>query len=534
MLYAGYVALLFLLMMVGNQADLDLWGRLAIGALIHQNGAFPYHDVFSFTAPGAVWIDHEWGCGVVFYWTFVALGSAGLFWLKMAVLGLVLAAVAVVHFEPNRSEPGWSDHGPRRFLFLLAVWATYLPLVVGFLGTVRCQIVSYLLYVVFLWVLEQFRLGTRPRRIWFLPVLMVLWVNLHGGFSYGFVALGLYFVWLGWDRRIGEAKRLATVIGLCLVATLVNPYGFAFLAEVVSAWAMKRPAIEEWQSVFLHYKPGFIVLYSAWFLFWVWVGVRDWRRDWRRFPGILLLILATAWQGFLHYKLMPFFALTVTALGPRLDLTFLNRAFGTAASGTERIKPWFGRAIHVGLPGLLLAGILGVCVFQKTRFDDDFQALVSGPGMRQTYPIDAARFILANEIRGNLWCDFESGEFLLWTLYPLMRVSIDGRYEAVYPAEVTDDFLAFSHGDGDVSIPLKYGATHILISTEWTGLVEKLRATGRWTPIFDDGRFLLLARDFPRVIIDKTEPSGVVFMDYFKGDLKRFRERGVPESKSRK
>ena len=77
--FAAALALLFLLLLLGNQADLDLWGKLALGAVRQQTGLVPQHDPFSYTASHAPWVDHEWGAGAIFYHTLIALGSPGLF-----------------------------------------------------------------------------------------------------------------------------------------------------------------------------------------------------------------------------------------------------------------------------------------------------------------------------------------------------------------------------------------------------------------------------------------------------------------------
>ena len=63
----------------GQFADPDLWGRLSIAALIFQNGRFPYHDVFSYTASHARWIDHEWLSGMAFYTILAHLGEPAFF-----------------------------------------------------------------------------------------------------------------------------------------------------------------------------------------------------------------------------------------------------------------------------------------------------------------------------------------------------------------------------------------------------------------------------------------------------------------------
>jgi hypothetical protein len=53
------------------------------------------------------------------------------------------------------------------------------------------------------------------------------------------------------------------------------------------------------------------------------------------------------------------------------------------------------------------------------------------------YPVQAVEFLRENGIRGNLDCGFNWGEYCIFKLYPQCRVFCDGRYETVYPHEVS-------------------------------------------------------------------------------------------------
>src|SRR5262245_60414491 len=84
-------------LVAGQFADPDLWGRLAIGAVIEQTGRVPLVDDFSFTARGSAWIDHEWLTGVVFHRVVSVLGEPGLIGLKYTALVVCLASVFALH-----------------------------------------------------------------------------------------------------------------------------------------------------------------------------------------------------------------------------------------------------------------------------------------------------------------------------------------------------------------------------------------------------------------------------------------------------
>src|SRR5207245_5755792 len=90
------------------------------------------------------------------------------------------------------------------------------------------------------------RSNTASSKAWkafWLPVLMVLWVNLHGGFLMGFVLLGIYLTAAAWQyfsSRDGQqrlqirrwAQTVATVSGLSVLASFINPYGYKLHVHV--------------------------------------------------------------------------------------------------------------------------------------------------------------------------------------------------------------------------------------------------------------------------------------------------------------
>src|SRR5207249_762901 len=81
---------------------------------------------------------------------------------------------------------------------------------------------------VFALVLDAWFSGrASPRRLWLLPVLMIPWVNLNGGFIAGLLLVGTYIAadmvrWaasVDWDGH-AAVKRLRTAIPVA-VATLL-------------------------------------------------------------------------------------------------------------------------------------------------------------------------------------------------------------------------------------------------------------------------------------------------------------------------
>src|SRR6185295_2867981 len=90
--------------------------------------------------------------------------------LMMRTLLYLAMAVVVFRFLFQRTEGDEAPMGWRAYVGLL-VFMVLLPRYLN----IRPHMFSYLLIAVFLWILEF-----RPKQSWWLPVLGVLWCNLHG------------------------------------------------------------------------------------------------------------------------------------------------------------------------------------------------------------------------------------------------------------------------------------------------------------------------------------------------------------------
>src|SRR5439155_734210 len=97
----------------------------------------------------------------------------------------------------------------------------------------RPHIVTYVFFALVLERLDDFQTGRLPARaLWWLPLLALVWANVHGGFLVGF-ALGGTFAGVAALRAVvlrdREERRRALVLAALLaamgLATLVNPHG---------------------------------------------------------------------------------------------------------------------------------------------------------------------------------------------------------------------------------------------------------------------------------------------------------------------
>ena len=219
---AWYGAFLLLVFLVGcvEIEDPDIWWHLRTGQLIWQHGQLPRTDWFTYTNPDSPWIDLHWGFQLVAA-SLWALGGAPALVITKSLFAVATFAVAML--ASRHTWPAWQT---------VACW---LPAVLIFSGRnqVRPEMFSLLILAGALAIL--FHARTRPRLVWLLPVLQVVWINVHGLYILGLVLWCCFLVGeisqasgrlLVQEPR--DSKRTShwiLVTFLMLAAALVNPYG---------------------------------------------------------------------------------------------------------------------------------------------------------------------------------------------------------------------------------------------------------------------------------------------------------------------
>ena len=463
-----------------SPADFDLWGYLAFGRLWWEGRGFPYQDVFSYLPTKPVWVYHEWLTGVVLFGAFKGLGPAGIQALKYA-LGLLTAGL--IFLTARRRGGG-------RGAAVLALFLIADPLAAGF-PPLRAQAFTYFFFAFFLFILEGYKkTGPRRRLVWLIPALG-LWANLHGGFVAGVGLLGLYVLGEVLARR--PAGPLLMIWFLSLAVTLINPYGLNYWRYLVEALSMPRPFIGEWFSLTGALGQGLyvpnilfflsLVLAAALVLVTVRPGITEW-----------LVLGVTAGLGFLQVRHTLFFLI---CFGVYLPTCFTQLWVSWAGRHPRLQSERLRRAVQVALLLLLTADTLHF--FYRYRFWEHSLALEtpshSAPGNPgYYYPQGAVDFIEAASLKGNLLPRFEWGEYLIWRLYPQIRVGMDGRYETVYSGGLCREYFDFLYGrPGWREFLTRYPHDLILINPE-APVAAHLREQPGWKVIYRDTGSLLLAK----------------------------------------
>ena len=251
-------ALYVVMLLAGDQLlnDPDSYWHIVVGRWIAEHRAFPTSDPFSFTFAGSPWIAKEWLSQVLYTGAHAAFGWAGMVVLAAAAVALAFALLTRVLCDNLR--PLYA------VLFAAGAFLLAAPHVVA-----RPHVLAFPVMVAWIAGLTRAADGKRAPSLWLLP-LMVIWANLHGGFSFGIMMVGA----LGLDAiatspaetRVRTAIRWVGFGLLALAAGCATPYGWQSMLMTVKILGL-GPALSiigEWQPADFSHLGGLeIVLLLA-------------------------------------------------------------------------------------------------------------------------------------------------------------------------------------------------------------------------------------------------------------------------------
>jgi hypothetical protein len=403
-------------------ADGDPARHIRHGLTMLLTGHLIHADPFSFTRAGAPFLGFEYGSQLVLGLAYRAAGLAGVAVLTGLALAATYALTARLMMR-RRVDPA--------FAFLVTTAAAILS---SMHWVARPHIFSQLLVVVLLDWLER----DRPAPIWWYVPLFALWANLHGGFVYGLILIGIYLAAHAIDGLRGDsgardrARRTALAFAVSLAATLLNPFGLRLHAHVL--WYLQEPFIKRWTTEFN--SPDFRTLGGKLLLLTL-LGIVAGFALSRRRPRTthLLVILANVAFALLAQRNIAIFALTaLPLLAIHLDSAWRHlpeppnfRASFAQAEREGRTWPYIGAAAAGMLALAAAGGRIGRLQLVPDRFESaDFP----------TAAVAAARHA---GLHGRIYNQFVWGGYMLLE-WPEQKVFIDGGTD-FYGESLLRDYL---------------------------------------------------------------------------------------------
>jgi len=442
--------------LIPSAADPDLWGHLLFGSFL-LDGTRHLENTFAYTTPAQPWVNHELLAELTMAGIYRVAGGIGLVALKLA-LGLATAALL------------WKTAARRSADATAATLAVVLALVVmtpGFM--IRPQLFTMAFLAATLTLVQRADFTARGVA-WWLPLVVLVWVNTHGGVLAG---VGLAGVAIGTTTAVaatrGRLDRRDAAAALALVAALgvalfVNPYGIRLLRFLVFEVTPHVP-ISEWKPVplgdgsFAAFKAMLVVAALGC------VVVRPRLAE-------IAIVAVTAAVALRHQRHVPLFAI---AAAPLVAATFAAALARLAARTPANVTVLARR-------GLAAAAALQVAVALVTVL-----AWRGGIAVSPAYyPVQAVRFLAQNGIGGNVALPFRWGEYALWALPAGTKVAVDGRFTTAYPAPLLEDAWRFMAGGPGWDALLEDYPTDIVIADRNQAPAKLLRDDAEWEYVYSD------------------------------------------------
>jgi hypothetical protein len=452
--------------------DTDLYWHLAAGRYIVEMRSVPTTDPFSSTMLGRPWVDIYWLAQAGWYLLYQAFGPAGLSLLVMA-----LAMVSLLFVWKQLSGP----------VFLHALILILVAVVSGPVWTARPHLMTYLLTAVTAYLVYRYK-WRQIDRLWVIPLVFVLWVNVHGGYISGFMLLGAVLAGemvnhvlgfsgpevLSWKRW----RKLLIITLISGVVLLINPYTINALAlpfKTVNIGVL-QDFIQEWAS------PNFHELYQqplVWMLL-VTLVIIGWSG--RRLDASDATVLVVfAYISFLARRNVGLFAL--------LCAPVLSR-HATALIGQYR---WGQRRLSNGYPVMnwIIVVVIGLAALLK-------MLVPLAPALQQQaetkiLPVGAANWIAQQQPVGPMFNSYNWGGYLLWRLWPHYPVYTDGRTD-LYDNAFLQEYLTVATGNADAPKLFDERGIKLAVVEQGSLLVAQLLQSGDWQTAYRDDLATVLTR----------------------------------------
>lgn len=462
--------------------DTDTWWHLRSGETTFKDRAVLNEDIFSFTRNGDEWVNHSWGAQLILYGMYRLTGGgddpAGTGTIGLAFYTAILATVSMYLIYRLSSGSVYS----RMFVIVLGAATA------AVFWSPRPQMISFLFGAITLYILYRYRYNDVDR-LWWLPALMVIWVNLHAGFAIGFIIL-LGFIAGEIIGRVFNAeaalswpaiRKLGLVIVACVVALSINPYGPRMIVYPFDTAGIQvlNLFIQEWRSPDFKNPQTwpFVVMLGLIIMF---SGRSGAKLQWSE----LVLVAGTAALALWSARNISTFALVATPMLSRQVEAWLQSR-GWAITPATDITQRQAR-LNVAILILMVFGALAQIgtTLAPASVEDIHEELL---------PTGATAYLQDNQPPGPMFNEYNWGGYFIFAL-PEYPVFVDGRTD-LYGDDILRDYFRAFLGAKEWRDTLDDYNINLVVIQESTALATLLRETSdTWNLVYEDDQAIIFTR----------------------------------------
>lgn len=453
--------------------DGDTGIHIRAGEYMLETGSIPEDDPFSLFSPPLKWPTHEWLSGLIMASVARISGLTGV----VVFFILIIALTYSMLFRMLRSDRSNIIIDTGIILFVLMVSQGH--------WLARPHVFTLFLLVVWYHILESFQNG-RNNYLYALPLIMLVWINIHGAFILGFVLVGIYilhnmikvFLSAGVEkeRHLENMKFLFLAAVASLMVSLLNPKGFQgllFPIDVVSNHLIMDNYDEflspDFHSVkFAYFKYFLLLIIASIGVFGIQFNVLE-----------IVLLLTFTNMSLLSSRYIPLFAIVVAPILSRHGHRILSRTNHGIRDLIVRKSDGI-RSIDESSRGLVwpVSAVLVVVALMGSHtilfaFDEN------------RFPVAAVEFLNREQLPGNMFNNAEFGDYMIFAADPRYKVFQDSRAD-VYGNENVNAYLDIANIRVDLETVFdRYRINWVIFNSD-SAVVRYLRLMDDWVRIYSD------------------------------------------------
>lgn len=391
-----------------NLVTADLGRHLKNGQVFLESFSIPLTNYYSYTQPSYHFINHHWGSGVIFYLVYKISGFIGL----SLFFNLISVATFLIFYKIAK------NHGFQNIALITSL--LLLPLLCE-RTEIRPEAFSYLLAGLFYYWLTKFK-ENKLSFCWLLllPVLQILWVNLHIYFFMGLMLIGLFWLQSLTNHRqqSKQFSNITIVLILSILAVFINPFGLQGVITPLTIFKSYGYRVLENQPVwfiekiipssnYLIFKIIFVLLIVSFIIFFL-------KKKSLSLVNFIIAIFFSlmAWLSIRNFTIFALFSLP-TITGNLSQVIKIKNHFLQKITGYLT----YGLVILIFL--LVISGNLKLSP----------RPFPFGLGLEENNSL-SADFFKKEKLTGPVFNNYDIGGYLIWHLFPKERVFVDNRPEA--------------------------------------------------------------------------------------------------------
>jgi hypothetical protein len=391
----------------------DLGWHLAAGDLIRQRGDIPFQDPWSFTLGDKQWYNLSWLWDVVASVLFQYSKFGGLTLFTVACGAVIVGYLTSVCLRSGAST--------------IAVCISVLSACVlypSFATAPNIYLAASPNTCTMLFCVIFYRECLNRTRCFWLPAMMVLWTNLHGGFLLGFLILGV-FCGTALLRRDWKNFRIYALAGAgCFAAIFINPLGWHIYYGVTATLGnFVQDNITEWWSYYRNVTMPGSIPGMAYILAFVALELRYGRSSPIPLESRLLSWLFL-FLGLYEFRYIAFFFIFSTV--PMA--LHIDRLLPRKPNNSEIQK------------ALWAAGIVGACALPLT-----FMQVEPTLGLAELLSEQDALYLQTHFSHARILNHWNVGGLLIFRTRGTVPVFVDGRAATAYPETLLRDYFSLVH-----------------------------------------------------------------------------------------